>query len=251
MLKKTVPVVLMLLTTAPFAASGQEAQIALPPMPPVALSMNNLVRLLSRPEVQSHLRLTLKQKNALADLFNNPQRGRANIQITTQGQPDPAAIRQQIQDQIAARQGEQEKQIAEILKPEQMTRLHELDMQWQGPVALGDSKVAGEVKLSADHQKEIAGIVQDYQIKRQQALMELAQEQTESAPNGRRAMRRIMLNTNVLDNPLHPTRKKLDALRKEAEGKIIGLLSAEEKERWTKAQGEPFTFRKDQPGSWR
>jgi len=48
-----------------------------------------------------------------------------------------------------------------------------------------------------------------------------------------------------MKNRLSPVRQKTDKIKKEAEAKILTLLSDDERVRWQEAQGEPFSFRTD------
>jgi hypothetical protein len=207
----------------------------------------NLLPLLKRSEVQSTIGLDLKQKQALDDLLNNPQRSAIRINATNEGDRDPEKIKKQIEDQIKAQQGGIDERIKSVLRPEQYDRLQQLDLQWRGLLALADQKVADRLKIAPAHRGEIGKISADYQAIKGQVMMELAQKSEEGAGNERRVM--VRMNTKELENPLSPAYKKLDEAKKDAEKKIMAVLSSEERVTWKAAQGAPFVFRTDQRGN--
>jgi hypothetical protein len=252
--------------------------------------------LINRPDVQSNIKLDLRQKNALAQyqqqsrasvqqqmqqMFQNMrgQRGQRG-QLGAGGQPgqpgdqgqqaqpgrqDPAQ-RQQLREQIQAQRAEIQTKITaglnDILKPEQVQRLHELDLQWRGALSMADSKVADEVQLTPEHRTAISGVVSDYQAKIRESRQQMMQQFRGNRNGfgagqqpGAQGQQPAQANRANMANSITEMRRQEAAARKEAEDKALGLLSAEEKSRWTKAQGQPFTFRTDiqtlrQPGGF-
>jgi hypothetical protein len=234
-------------------AAGQEPSIRLGGGPGGSLPVfsmagqRSLLPLLKRPEVQNAISLDLKQKQALEDLLNNPQRSAIRINAVNEGDRDPEKIRKQIEDQIKAQQGGVEERIKSVLKPDQYDRLLQLDLQWRGPLALADQKVADRLKIAQESRREIAPIAGEYHAVKAKVMMELAQQSQEGSGGQVRVM--MKLNTKELENPLSPSYKKLDAAKKEAEKKILAVLSPEDKATWKQAQGAPFVFRTDQRGN--
>jgi len=212
----------------------------------VALPPSNPMGLLVRPDVQSEIRLSLKQRRALAALQEEAQmamreRIAANFQDLRNLPPEER--RQRIQErrnalpaQISAFQGELSQKVKEILKEEQIQRLHELDLQYRGPLALADPQVAEGVKLSSESRSEIANIAAEYQQEAQKIVQQALQEwQTVGAPQG--------APPPDFQNRLSPIGRKLHEARKKAEEEVVSVLTAEEWARWKQAQGRKFTFR--------
>lgn len=203
-----------------------------------------LRQLITRPDVQRGLGLDLQQKNAIKELFSNPQRNGFQVKLESNGPPDPEALRQSAAEQIRAQQGDLETQVKKIVKPDQFDRLLELDLQWRGPLALADQKVAEKLKIERAHRAEIDKAASAYRTEKQEVLMKLAEKNDDG--NGRIMVR---MNTKELDNPLSASAKQLSKAKEAAEKKILAVLSTEERARWDKAQGESFTFRVDIPGN--
>src|SRR5688500_2715712 len=147
-----------------------------------AEARSNPLGLLMRIDVKSHLHVTLKQQQAIEEVLTGAQkRQQEQRQALFQNRPQPNNAqglsrderRQQMQqffqqnaEQMrAGRQqfeGELSEQIKQILKPEQVSRLYQLDYQHRGPLALADPKVAQDVKLSPETQQEIQKIMADH-----------------------------------------------------------------------------------------
>ncbi len=54
----------------------------------------------------------------------------------------------------------------------------------------------------------------------------------------------MRLNTQALDDPGTPAYKKLSTLKKDADERILALLTPGERHSWDAAQGAPMTFLK-------
>lgn len=217
--------------------------------------VSNLRGLLRRSEVQHEISLDLKQKNAITALEEEAQNAiRQRIQDAMQGRN--AQIRYMSQDQrrqwllqqqqqlaqaeAAAQQtvGDLDGRVRAILRPDQLTRLHELDLQKRGPLSLGDSTVATELKLTSQTRTAESRILFDYQ----NSVRTLVSDATVAAlQNGDPRQGNLADFTSKMS----PLRKKLEANRADAEKRALDILTDEEKEAWTKAQGKPFHFRPD------
>ncbi len=233
----------------PLGAGAQD-----PPKPPAfGLPMmsfgggSNLLQPLRRDEVQSHLHLTAKQKLELEDLLKNSPRTRVSVTANSQDANDPESIKRQIEDQLAKQRTSLDDRIKAVLKPEQYSRLRELALQWRGLLSLGDSTVAEALKISPQHRSDINHIMGDYNMRKGEIMMAAAQT-NENADGSGRVARTIRLDASKLLQPGSEAFKKLTSIKAEAESKINGVLSADEKAAWKTAQGEPFTFRTDVPG---
>lgn len=209
-----------------------------------AMGSGDLMRqVLKRDEVQSHLHLTIKQKNDLEDLIKNPQAVKVSLEAGHDSNPED--LRRQAEEQIAKQSMASGDRIKAILKTEQYKRLEELTLQWKGALSLNNGKVATDLKLDAAHRAEIYKIMADYAMKKQEIIM--ASAQTEERAEGGGVARTVRIDGRKLFAPGSDSFKKLTTLKAEAEAKILGALSLQEKSAWQAAQGEPFTFRTDLP----
>jgi len=212
---------------------------------------SNTMGLLMRPEVQTELRLDIGQRKALDQLFQQSrtemrQRMRQNFQnmrnlSREERRAQMEQMRTQIQEQRAAYQGEISKKVEEILKPKQVQRLHELDLQRRGPLALADPKVAEEIGISNEKRAQVNKINSDLQAENRQVMQQFF-EQMRLQDGVRRGA-----NFDWQD-AMAPLQRKRAELRKTAEEKVLALLTSEEKARWKAAQGEKFRGWRDQPG---
>lgn len=214
----------------------------------------NPLALLRRPDVQTEIRLDLKQRRDL-DAIEQSQRTeiQARIQETFEGlqeltdeqrQQKMNEGREAMLEQIDQFQGEHNKKVDEILRPEQKQRLHELDLQIRGPFALNDPKVAEEAKIGSEHRTAIGNIYAGFQKETQDVREEFMQDMRDSG-----VFERDQPDGQPVDFRARFTQleKKIEPLRKEAEKRILDVLSDEERARWTAIQGVKFTFRKESP----
>ncbi len=209
-----------------------------------ALGSGDLMRqVIRRDEVQSHLHLTIKQKADLEDLTKNPQGIKVNVEASQHS--DPEDLKRQVDEQIAKQSLGNGDRFKAVLKPEQYKRLQELVLQWKGALSLNNGKVVSEFKLEPAHRAAINRIMMDYSQKKQEIIM--AASQVEENSDGGNVARTVRIDSRKVFAPGSDSFKKLSALKAEAESKILGALSPEEKAAWHAAQGEPFTFRADQP----
>lgn len=116
----------------------------------------------------------------------------------------------------AKRTPEFDKHIKEILGEEKLARLKQIRMQAFGAFALMSPDVAKEVEIT-DSQREQMG----------SAMREVFSSMRERFQNGNGFGDRDEM------------RKVFEEVRKEVDGKILGILTDRQKERWTKMVGEP------------
>jgi len=204
----------------------------------------SIATLLRRSDVQNAIRLDMRQRRDIRALLDEP------VGFRVQGGPDAALddARPRAQQQMRGQMGDAEAQIKAILKPAQWQRLQELSLQLRGPLALADPAIAEKVKLTPEHRAEISAIASRYAAVKSEVLMSLAQTNQEASADGSRRTVSVRLDTSSLERPMSPARQKIEAAKKEAENKILSLLSDEEQANWQALCGKPFTFRKDLPG---
>ncbi|MEP6753953.1 MAG: hypothetical protein ABJA67_00510 [Chthonomonadales bacterium] len=197
--------------------------------------------LLARAEVQLNIHLTLRQKNELTE-FLDPNRPQM-IKVVAEHGNAP---------QIVQGFGEgMDPKIEEVLKPEQKSRLLQIDLQYRGLLALSDPKVAEKLKLSAETRESIKAIAEKFSgIVREAMRSAITSDQSENPSDGN-VIRRIKVDSSKLESPQSPERRTVKAAKDEAEKKIGSLLTSEQKAEWKKAQGDDFTFVSDAKFDWK
>lgn len=232
----------------PFGPGRFAMMRALPDRDPL---VSHVTELLQRPDVQVGIGLDMKQRAALAQFEGQVQQSVAQQmaeffqqmrQNRAQGAPpDRTTFFQQIQEQRVAAQAKAAQNLPQILRPEQIARLHQIDLQWRGVLALGDAKVAEEAQVSADHRNAIQKLAEEYRAKARELRAQFFQNMRNAwrgGPGQPQSQTTGPATLAALD-------REDTAARKELETKAMNILSPEEKARWQKIQGEPFTFRAD------
>jgi hypothetical protein len=110
------------------------------------------------------------------------------------------------------------KALAEVLNPEQMKRLRQIDLQVKGYKALNDSKVQMALKLSTEQKDNLKTILDDSD----------------------KEMKEVMKEAQGGGGGFQGVFEKLTTLRKEAQDKAMGVLNAEQKSAWQEMTGEEF-----------
>lgn len=246
------PAALALCVGLPAAAQDAPPASAPPPPPRLPLFVSaratSLLPLIRRADVQQEIRLTLQQKDALADVLDSAKRP-VRISVTADQNSTEADRQKQIADQIAAQLGAPEEKIKAALRPEQYDRLMQLLYQWRGPLILSDTPVADKLHVAPERRAQIGKAAAEYERVKQEVMASLTQQTEQNSPDGGRRAVMMRVDTSELSKPLSPAYKKLSAAKKQAEDAILAALSPDERAAWKTAQGAPFAFRQDLPGN--
>ncbi len=232
--------------------------------------VSHAMQLLNRADVQNDIHLDLKQKQALQDtetqamsdwrqqrqqMFQSMRQNRGQDQTAPQDRTQRRQqMREQMQQQQTAFQTQLQGKVDQILRPDQVRRLHELDLQWRGPLAVADPKVADELQISQEHRAVIATLANDYLNAQRQARMDLFRS---LRPNRRQpgqggqpgqpdaAAPATPPTPEEMQSRFEALQRSDAAARKTAEEKALAELSPDERARWTAATGSPFVFERD------
>jgi Spy/CpxP family protein refolding chaperone len=126
------------------------------------------------------------------------------------------------QSKMREAQAELHKGLADVLKPEQVKRFRQIEVQVAGSNAFGQPRVQEALKLTDDQKSKIREINQE--------TMEATRDAFQNAGDDRAA-----------------AMEKVQGLRKEANTKAHALLTEDQKKEWKELTGEPFEF-KPEPG---
>jgi hypothetical protein len=161
--------------------------------------------LLASKQVQEELKLTDEQKDSIRKLAREmrPARG--------EGRPD--------RDEMQKRAEKFDKKLAEILKPEQMDRFKQIRIQIQGPRAFSNTEVVKALAITDEQQKKVKDILAETR----EQIQALGRPDPDATP----AERKEHL-------------EKMQKVTKEAVGKCLEALTAEQREKFEKLRGKPF-----------
>ncbi|MGV3616779.1 MAG: hypothetical protein ACO1SV_15740 [Fimbriimonas sp.] len=162
-------------------------------------------QILYRAEVQTELGLSDEQKTKLTELRQS-QRG--NRQRGGGGN----------REEMQARRAEQQKKLAEILTPDQVKRLKEIQLQLAGPQAIANSETQKELGLDAAQIKKIEDLQKTYR-----EAMQSVREKTRNGDLDREKAAAAQKTNN-------------DALRAE----LQKVLTAAQAEKLKSMGGKPF-----------
>ncbi len=107
--------------------------------------------------------------------------------------------------------------LAEILKPQQISRLEEISLQVRGTTALADPKVAEKLKLSDEQKSKLKEVTSANMEVMRSKMQELGQ-----------------------DGNREGLREKMQELRKQGEAKVLAVLTTEQKATLDKLKGKAF-----------
>jgi hypothetical protein len=184
--------------------------------------------LLMIPEVQQEIKLDEAQKDLLMQLQQEMrERGRQQFQDFQNLSQEERGRR------MAAFRTEQDKKIVEILEPNQVARLKQLDLQQQGLRALGREDVANNLKLTADQKTKV-----------QEALRGEGEAMRAMFQNGGFNFR------EATPEQRQEFQKKMQDMRSGTDAKLNAVLTAPQKEQFKNMQGAPFKFPEFRPGGF-
>jgi Spy/CpxP family protein refolding chaperone len=166
----------------------------------------NPLMLLGQESVQKELKLTDEQKTKVDELRQKSREKMQEIFADDEGER-PKKMQELNQENRKALEG--------VLNPEQGKRLLEIVYQQRGAMAFSDPEVARALSLNEEQQGKVKTINQETQA----------------------AMRELFTPGQAPDED---TRNKMNDLRKKSGEKLLALLTAEQKTKWTELQGEPF-----------
>ena len=187
------------------------------------------LRMLEQPEVQRELKLTPVQMRRVAELVQQRQQVVRTSSGTPGAVPDAEALRNRVEmgeKQLAL-------QAEGMLSGGQQRRFRQLQYQRQGARALADANVQQLLGLTTDQAQKVRVVLDEETRVQEQLAGELAGLRSAGTAHG----------TGRFGVAL----QRLRGVRAETEPKILALLTATQRQRWTELQGAPFAFRTGVP----
>jgi Spy/CpxP family protein refolding chaperone len=179
------------------------------------------VMLLSNKSVQGEIKATSEQVeklNALGEKLMTKQREEGQ-KIRDLDQAERMPKQQELNRTLTA---EVKTGITDILKPEQVKRFEQLQLQQAGVMAFGMPRVQEGLKITDEQKTKIRDINQEFQPKMNEARQGF-QDDREAAM------------------------KKMADLRKEQTEKVMAVLTAEQRTSYKDMTGEPFEIKMEAP----
>ena len=176
--------------------------------------MGGPVNLLGNPSVQKELKIDDAQKEKVTALVTETREKMTDLRdklTDLQGQ-ERFTKQQELSKPIneAAL-----KSAASFLKPEQIKRLHEIEIQQRGATALSDPVIAKKLGVTDEQTTKVKSILADQQSEMQEIRQSAGQDFQAAMP-------------------------KIQALRKETNTKVMALMTEDQKKTWKEMTGEPF-----------
>lgn len=199
-------------------AFGMVAMLAGPAMAQgrggMGMGMGGPANLLGNPSVQKELKLDETQIEKAKELATTTREKMAGLrdQLTDlQGQE-----RMTKQAELSKPINEEAMKTAKaFLKPEQLTRLTQIEIQQRGAVAFSDAAIAKKLGITDEQSGKIKTILASQQTGMQEIREAAGQDFAAMMP-------------------------KMTALRKETNTKVTALLTDDQKKTWKEMTGEPF-----------
>lgn len=184
--------------------------------------------LLRSTQVQEELKVSEEQKGKIEEALTAYQE-KSRERLNMQGLRDLSAEEREkrMEEWRKAREklsDELDKDLAKILNKDQMKRLNGIQVQQQGIMALMNEKVAKELKITEEQKKKLEA-AQEEGREKQMKLFEDMRAEGGGQPN-REAMTQM--------------REKREAIQKETEAAILGVLTADQKKAFDEMKGKPF-----------
>jgi Spy/CpxP family protein refolding chaperone len=181
---------------------------------------------LANPQVQEELKLTEEQKTKLREMaqgmmgsFANRGGFGGNEDMTEE---ERQKRRDEFRQEMEKVQAETTKKLAEILQPEQLKRLKQIELQQQGAAALRRPEVADTIGLTEEQKEKLEAIETESREKMRQRFSERSDDGEQQRGPGRFDF------------------EEFRKAREETEGKAMAVLTAEQKQKLRDMMGEPF-----------
>ncbi len=248
-------------------------------------TVSNTAQLLQRADVQTEISLSARQREQLASAQdemradmgkrireNMPDFSKLKDLSAEERKAEQEKLRSQMQDNVQSALSDSttamDKKLGSILRPEQYKRLKELDLQWRGPLAIGDKKVGDPLNLTEEQKPKLQELVAEYTKGRNEAL------QSAFAGIGNPGGRRNRPNGNASDpnvpappaapqdpaagggrTPIDPAdiekrmteaQIEVDKVRASIGDKVVAMLTPEQAAAWKTMAGKKFIFRKSE-----
>ncbi|MDB4679519.1 hypothetical protein OAE80_00890 [Planctomycetaceae bacterium] len=192
-------------------------------------SMGSVTNLVGIPQIQKELDLSDDQRKQIADQVKSMQLylRQQFTDVRKLPRAEQSAKIRELKVATSPFVNEQQAKILEVLTPSQRNRLTGISMQYRGVESLLDDQIADLLGLTKEQREEILMITEDLDITLATERQKMVSQQFEERQKGRNEFL-----------------KKMQRLRKQAEEKMLAVLTEEQRERFELLQGEKFRVRR-------
>jgi len=186
------------------------------------MGRGGMLALLQIDKVREELELLPDQQEALGKIADNRPRPERPEGVdfrdrSEANRPKIEAFMEKMRQEREQFESKAVAQLEEVLFPEQMERLKQIEIQTAGVRALMITHVADELKLTDAQQKELEEVSQNVGEEMMSKMRQLFQSGDREG-----------------------IREKMEEARKESEEKLLNVLTADQKSKFEKMKGKPF-----------
>jgi len=168
--------------------------------------------------IRTELEISPDQEEALTKMQEQGRTERPSGDFRNMSEEERTEFFTKMRKQAEERNAKMKEQLEEVLFPEQLERLQEINIQLQGIAALRNEDVAKELKITEAQKKELEEVQAGMMEKMREGMRELF-----TSGGGREGMR-----------------EKIEKMRKDMEGDVLGVLTSDQKKKFEEMKGEKF-----------
>ena len=168
--------------------------------------------------IRTELEISPDQEEALTKMQEQGRTERPNADFRNMSEEERTEFFDKMRKEAAERNTKMKEQLEEVLFPEQLERLQEINIQLQGIAALRNADVAKELKITDAQKKELEEVQAGLMEKMREGMRELF-----TSGGGREGMR-----------------EKIEKMREDMEGDVLGVLTSDQKKKFEEMKGEKF-----------
>ena len=168
--------------------------------------------------VRTELEISPDQEEALTKMQEQGRPERPNADFRNMSEEERTEFFTKMRKQAEERNTKMKEQLEEVLFPEQLERLQEINIQLQGIAALRNADVAKELKITDAQKKELEEVQAGMMEKMREGMRELF-----TSGGGREGMR-----------------EKIEKMRADMEGDVLAVLTSDQKKKFEEMKGEKF-----------
>ncbi len=168
--------------------------------------------------IRTELEISPDQEEALTKMQEQGRTERPSADFRNMSEEERTEFFTKMRKQAEERNAKMKEQLEEVLFPEQLERLQEINIQLQGIAALRNEDVAKELKITDAQKKELEEVQAGMMEKMREGMRELF-----TSGGGREGMR-----------------EKIEKMREDMEGDVLGVLTSDQKKKFEEMKGEKF-----------
>ena len=168
--------------------------------------------------VRTELEISPDQEEALTKMQEQGRPERPDGDFRNMSEEERTEFFSKMRKQAEERNAKMKEQLEEVLFPEQLERLQEINIQLQGIAALRNADVAKELKITEAQKKELEEVQAGLMEKMREGMRELF-----TGGGGREGMR-----------------EKIEEMRDDMEGDVLDVLTSDQKKKFEEMKGEKF-----------